>query len=359
MDSFNLKNSALTINEGIPQPPSINPGAARMLKKRPGRDWNVADLLQGIREGNIPMLAQAITLVESTLEKDREKARALISACLPFAGNSIRIGITGVPGVGKSTFIETFGKYLTSAGHKLAVLAIDPSSGKSKGSILGDKTRMETLSNDTRAFIRPSPSGGSLGGVARKTRESVILCEAAGFDTLFIETVGVGQSETVVHSMTDFFLLLMLTGAGDGLQGIKRGIMEMSDLLVIHKADGHNVKKAIQAQSLYQGALQLFPPSPSGWKPLVLTASSLKKTGMEKIYQTIQEYMELTKNNGFFYHKRAEQSVHWMKESIDDHLLSCFYNNPLIKNTLPDMEKKVKDGTLDSFSAASELLSLL
>lgn len=359
MDSSKHTDSALIVNEGIPQPPAINPKAARILKKRPGRDLSVSALLQGIRAGNIPILAQAITLVESTLEKDREKARELVSACLPYAGNSIRIGITGVPGVGKSTFIETFGKHLTAAGHKLAVLAIDPSSGKSKGSILGDKTRMETLANDPRAFIRPSPSGGSLGGVARKTRESVILCEAAGFDTLFIETVGVGQSETVVHSMTDFFLLLMLTGAGDGLQGIKRGIMEMSDLLVIHKADGNNVAKALQAQSLYQGALQLFPPSPSGWKPLALTASSLEKTGMDNIYQTIQEYMELTKDNGFFHNQRAEQSVHWMRESIDDHLLSCFYNNPLVKNTLPQVEKKVQEGTLDSFRAASELLDLL
>ena len=359
MDSPKNSNSALIVNKGIAQPPAINPRAFQILKKRPEKSLSTTALLEGIRNGSTPLLAQAITLVESTLEKDREKAGDLISACLPYSGNSIRIGITGVPGVGKSTFIETFGKHLTSVGHKLAVLAIDPSSGKTKGSILGDKTRMETLANDPRAFIRPSPSGGSLGGVARKTRESVILCEAAGFDTVFIETVGVGQSETAVHSMTDFFLLLMLTGAGDGLQGIKRGIMEMSDLLVIHKADGSNIEKAMQAKVLYQGALQLFPSSPSGWAPTVLTASSLENTGMEKIYTTIQEYMQLTKGNKFFYKQRAEQSVHWMRESVDDHLLTRFYNNPRIKNALPEMEKKVREGKTDSFSAASELLKLL
>ena len=349
-------DSALKVNQGVPQPPAINPKAREIIKKRRSRNLDVPALLEGIREGNTPILAQAITLIESTREEDRKKARELVSACLPLSGNSIRIGITGVPGVGKSTFIEAFGKYLTSSGHKLAVLAIDPSSEKTKGSILGDKTRMETLSNDPHAFIRPSPSGGSLGGVARKTRETVILCEAAGFDTIFIETVGVGQSETTVYSMTDFFLLLMLAGAGDALQGIKRGIMEISDLHVIHKADGNNVGKALQARSLYQGALQLFPPSASGWKPLALTASSLEETGLEKILETILDYMRLTKENGFFQKKRAEQAVYWMRESIDYHLLSQFYDNSHIKKILPEMEKKVREGLVDPFNAASELL---
>lgn len=351
-------DSALKVNQGVPQPPAINPRAREIIIKKRSRHLDVSACLDGIRNGNIPILAQAITLIESTKEEDRKKARELVSACLPASGNSVRIGITGVPGVGKSTFIEAFGKYITSSGHKLAVLAIDPSSERSKGSILGDKTRMETLSNDPHAFIRPTPSGGSLGGVARKTRETVILCEAAGFDIIFIETVGVGQSETAVHSMTDFFLLLMLAGAGDGLQGIKRGIMEMSDLLVIHKADGNNVEKALQARSLYQGALQLFPPAPSGWTPLALTASSLEETGLEKILETILNYVRLTEENGFFQKKRAEQAVYWMRESIDDYLLSRFYGNPHIKKVLPKMEKKVKEGLTDPFRAASELLKL-
>ena len=352
-------DSALKVNRGVPQPPDINPRAGDILKKRPGKKLDVPDFLDGIRNGDISILAQSITLIESTLEQDRRKARKLVSACLPLSGNSIRIGITGVPGVGKSTFIEAFGKHITSEGHKLAVLAIDPSSERSKGSILGDKTRMETLANNPMAFIRPSPSSGSLGGVARKTRETVILCEAAGFDTIFIETVGVGQSETAVHSMTDFFLLLMLSGAGDGLQGIKRGIMEMSDLLVIHKADGTNVEKALLAQSLYQGALDLFPPAPSGWKSPALTASSVEGTGLDKIAECIADYMKLTRENGYFRKKRSEQAVYWMRESIDDFLLSRFYGNTTIKKMLPEVERKVREGETDSFHAASELLNLL
>jgi LAO/AO transport system kinase len=352
-------DSALKVNKGIPRPPEVNPRAGDILKKKPAKTRDVSNYLDGIKKRDISILAQSITLIESTRPEDREKAHQLISACLPLSGHSVRIGITGVPGVGKSTFIETFGKHITDSGHRLAVLAIDPSSERSKGSILGDKTRMETLANNPRAFIRPSPSRGSLGGVARKTREAVLLCEAAGFDTIFIETVGVGQSETAVHSMTDFFLLLMLAGAGDGLQGIKRGIMEMSDLLVINKADGNNVEKALQARTLYQGALHLFPPSPSGWIPAALTASSVEGTGMEKILRSINAYMDLTRCNGYFHKKRAEQAVYWMRESINDHLVSSFYDNPCIKKALPVMEQKVKEGQTDSFRAASELLDLL
>ncbi len=352
-------DSALKVNKGIPRPPEVNPRAGDILKKRPAKTMDLSTYLDGIKNRDISMLAQSITLIESTRPEDREKAHELISACLPLSGNSVRIGITGVPGVGKSTFIETFGKHITDSGHRLAVLTIDPSSERSKGSILGDKTRMETLANNPHAFIRPSPSGGSLGGVARKTREAVLLCEAAGFDTIFIETVGVGQSETAVHSMTDFFLLLMLAGAGDGLQGIKRGIMEMSDLLVINKADGNNVEKALQARTLYQGALRLFPPSPSSWIPTALTASSMEGTGMEKILGSINSYMNLTRCNGYFHKKRAEQAVYWMRESINDYLVSRFYDNPRIKKALPVMEQKVKEGQTDSFRAASELLDLL
>ncbi len=352
-------DSALKVNKGIPQPPDINPRIRDIIKKRPGRSYDVPTYLKGIKNRDISILAQSITLIESTRGEDREKARELVSACLPLSGNSVRIGITGVPGVGKSTFIETFGKYIVDSGHRLAVLAIDPSSERSKGSILGDKTRMETLANNPCVFVRPSPSGGSLGGVARRTREAVLLCEAAGFDTIFIETVGVGQSETAVHSMTDFFLLLMLAGAGDGLQGIKRGIMEMSDLLVINKADGNNVKKALQAKTLYQGALHLFPPSPSGWIPSALTASSTEGTGMEEILESINKYMNLTRENGYFQKNRAQQAVFWMKESINNYLVSRFYDNTRIKEALPLMEEKVKKGQTDSFQAASELLKLL
>ncbi len=351
-------DSALTVNDGVPQPPIINPNVEQLLKKRQGKNYSLAQYIEGIREGNIPMLSQAITLTESTLPQDREKARALIAACNPLSGKSIRIGITGVPGVGKSTFIEAFGKYITALGHKLAVLAIDPSSERSKGSILGDKTRMEHLANNPKAFIRPSPSSGSLGGVARKTREAVILCEAAGFDVIFIETVGVGQSETTVHSMTDFFLLLMLSGAGDGLQGIKRGIMEMSDLLVIHKADGPNVDKAIQASLLYRGALHLFPAPPSGWTPTAVTASALEETGLQDILDLILDYMRLTKENGYFEHNRRRQAVYWMRESINENLLSRFYDNSKIAGVLEEYEQKVASGSLDSFKAAQELLKL-
>lgn len=350
--------SALKVNEGVPQPPIVNPNVDKLLKRRQGKNYTLDQYLDGIREGNIPILSQAITLTESTLAQDREKARALIAACDPLSGNSIRIGITGVPGVGKSTFIEAFGKYITDLGHKLAVLAIDPSSERSKGSILGDKTRMESLANNPSAFIRPSPNSGSLGGVARKTREAVILCEAAGFDVIFIETVGVGQSETAVHSMTDFFLLLMLSGAGDGLQGIKRGIMEMSDLLVIHKADGNNIDKATQAKVLYQGALHLFPATESGWTPTAVTASSVAHTGLKEILDIISDYIRLTKNNGFFQQNRRQQAVYWMQESINENLLNHFYDNPKIVAVLDHYREKVAKGEMDSFRAAQDLLNL-
>jgi LAO/AO transport system kinase len=285
-------------------------------------------------------------------------AREIITRCqeLSSANQSMRIGITGVPGAGKSTFIESFGNLVTAKGHKLAVLAIDPSSEKSKGSILGDKTRMETLCNNPDAFIRPSPSAGSLGGVARKTRETVLLCETAGYDVVFIETVGVGQSETAVHSMSDFFLLLMLSGAGDDLQGIKRGIMEMSDLIAITKADGNNVDKANMARALYANALHLFPPTESTWVPTALTSSSLEKKGLEEIWAKIEEYFNLVKGNGYYQKRRREQARFWMYESINESLKEMFYENPAIEKILPQYEDCVLDGKMDSFAAAGELL---
>ncbi|WP_372776275.1 methylmalonyl Co-A mutase-associated GTPase MeaB [Mangrovibacterium sp.] len=347
----------LNVNPGIERPDSFNENSIqRFLKSKKKNQLQVDDYVKGIREGNITILSKAVTLVESSKPAHQEIAQQIILKCLPFSGKSIRIGITGVPGVGKSTFIESTGKYITSLGHKLAVLAIDPSSERSKGSILGDKTRMEELSIDPNAYIRPSPSAGSLGGVARKTRETIILCEAAGFDVIFIETVGVGQSETVVHSMVDFFLLLMLSGAGDELQGIKRGIMEMADAITINKADGDNIDRAEMARVQYLNALHLFPPTDSGWKPKVLTCSAYKKIGIDRIWQTINDYLRQVNENGYFQFKRNEQAKFWMYETINDQLKSNFYQNQKIKQLLNTFENQVLGEQLSSFVAAKELL---
>src|SRR3989339_1322978 len=293
-------DSALKVNQGIEQPPVVNPYFDNFYSKKRTGLLSKDEYLKGILSGNTTILSQAITLVESSRNDHRAIAQNLISECLPHVVKSMRIGITGVPGAGKSTFIEAFGGLITAMGHKLAVLAIDPSSERSKGSILGDKTRMEELSIDKNAYIRPSPSSGSLGGVARKTRESMILCEAAGFDTIFIETVGVGQSETAVHSMVDFFLLLMLAGAGDELQGIKRGIMEMADGLAITKADGDNIHASNRAALEYRNALHLFPPTENGQVPKVLCISAREKSGLEELWATIGEFIHQVKSNGHF-----------------------------------------------------------
>lgn len=350
--------SALTVNDGVEQPPSVNDDSVKQFVKNKRKKISVQQYIDGIQEGNRTILSQAITLVESSLPAHTHLAQEIVEKCLPFSGKSLRIGITGVPGVGKSSFIETMGKYLTNSGRKLAVLAIDPSSEKTKGSILGDKTRMELLSADPNAFIRPSPSAGSLGGVARKTRETIILCEASGFDTIFIETVGVGQSETVVHSMVDFFLLLMLAGAGDELQGIKRGIMEMADTIAITKADGTNVRKAQLAATEYRNALHLFPKSASGWNPKVLLCSSLEGTGIPEVWDSIQEYTTLTESNNFFYDRRREQSKYWMYETIDESIRSHFYHHPMVEHELRELEEKVLEGKMGSFGAAKKLLQL-
>ena len=356
-DDYHNDGSALGIQDGVAHPPAVNPYLDRVPKRR--RGIQSADYyIDGIFRGDRTILSQAITLVESSLPEHREVANKIIAECQKHSARtqSMRIGITGVPGVGKSTFIEAFGGYITSQGHKLAVLAIDPSSERTKGSILGDKTRMETLCNDPNAFIRPSPSAGSLGGVARKTRETILLCEAAGFDVIFIETVGVGQSETAVHSMSDFFLLLMLSGAGDELQGIKRGIMEMSDLIAITKADGTNVDKATMAMALYRNALALFPPTESGWKPTALTSSAVTKEGLKDILEKIREYFALVKENGYYLKRRREQARFWMYESINEALKEMFYEDEQIAKLLPYYEEAVLKGELESFSAAGELL---
>jgi LAO/AO transport system kinase len=316
------------------------------------------DLVSGITSGNITALSRAITLVESTNLEHTKKANDVITACLPYANNAVRIGITGVPGVGKSTFIEAFGSHLTTQGKKVAVLAVDPSSSLSRGSILGDKTRMEDLVKDKNAFIRPSPSGNSLGGVARKTRESIILCEAAGFDTIIIETVGVGQSETAVHSMVDFFLLLKLAGAGDELQGIKRGIIEMADAIVINKADGDNLKAAKTAKVEFNRALHLYPEKESGWSPKVSLCSALKQEGIAQVWEMITDYIETTTTNLYFETNRNNQNKFWLLQTIEERLKSNFYNSAKIKAELSAQIKLVEAGKTTPFAAAEYLLEL-
>lgn len=348
----------LKVNEGIPQPDSVSDHSVKQFLTKSRKLLPVDDYVNGILNGDITRLSKAVTLVESSNTKHQEIAQQIITKCLPFSGNSIRVGITGVPGVGKSTFIEALGGNITANGGKLAVLAIDPSSERSKGSILGDKTRMEQLSGDKNAYIRPSPAAGSLGGVARKTRETIILCEAAGFNHIFIETVGVGQSETAVHSMTDFFLLLMLSGAGDELQGIKRGIMEMADLIAVNKADSNNLEKAKMARIQYNNAIHLFPKKESGWDPKVLLCSALGKTGIAEIWDEIESYRNQTVLNGYFNSKRNQQSIFWMHETIAEQLKRNFYDNSEIKSELAELEKKVLQKKISSFAAASLILKL-
>ncbi len=314
------------------------------------------EISKGILKGDIVQLSRAITLMESKLPQHRTIAHQILDTCLPHSGKSIRIGITGVPGVGKSTFIEAMGNYLTSIGKKLAVLAIDPSSQKQGGSILGDKTRMETLVNNPNVYIRPSPSKGALGGVAQQTRASILLCEAAGFDVVFVETVGVGQSETAVHSMVDFFLLLMLAGAGDELQGIKRGIMEMADAIVITKSDGDNVLNAKKAVRKYKNALHLFPPNTNGWVPDVVQCSSVSNEGIEEVWNIIDRFERHTKAKGFFEKNRNEQSKYWMYEKINEELKRRFYENEEVKKQLPELEEKVIQGELSPYTVAHLLL---
>lgn len=356
MNKEEKHRSALSVNRGVEQPPPVNPDSRRSFRTRQRDKIPVSSYVEGILKGDISILSQAITLVESSLPGHQEIAMELVDACLPHSARSVRIGITGVPGVGKSSFIESFGILLIDRGRKLAVLAVDPSSGVSRGSILGDKTRMEELSANSSAFIRPSPSGGSLGGVAKKTRESIILCEAAGYDTIFVETVGVGQSETAVHSMVDFFLLLMLAGAGDELQGIKRGIMEMADAIAITKADGNNMARAGIAMSQYQSALQLFPPPASGWVPRVHTCSSLTGEGLAEVGDTLTEYFELAQSNGYFDRKRREQALYWMHESIERQLQEGFYKDPDISGEIEKLSSDVIGGKMSSFLAAKILL---
>ncbi len=312
----------------------------------------------GILSSNRVMLSKAITLVESKLDSDNELAEKVLAGVLPHTGNSTRIGITGVPGAGKSTFIESFGKYLTAAGKKVAVLTIDPSSQKTKGSILGDKTRMEDLANDPKAYVRPSASGATLGGVHSKTRETMLLCEASGFEVIIIETVGVGQSETTVKGIVDFFLLLMLSGAGDELQGIKRGIMEMADLVAINKADGENIQASQLAQCEYKNALHMFPPNENGWYPKVITCSALNNTGIAAVWEIISRHKLMMQANGFFTSNRQQQNLHWLHDTIRDHLQNNFYNSDPVKSNIRLLEQAVEKEEIPAIVAAKELLHL-
>jgi len=316
------------------------------------------DYAKGILQGNRYMLSRAITLIESKRAQDQDLAYQVFEKILPYTGNSVRIGITGVPGVGKSSFIESFGKMLTNKGLKVAVLAIDPSSQRTGGSIMGDKTRMESLSNDPLAYVRPSPAGAALGGVARMTSECILLCEATGFEVIIVETVGVGQSEIEVRNMTDFFLLLMLAGAGDELQGIKKGIMENADLLAINKADGDNQMKARQARVVYQKALHWFPLSDSGLPVKVVTCSALENRGLENIFKVIQDFKEKTQENGRFQARRQSQNTYRMHRTIKAELERRFYEHPEIRQALTEKEQQAQVGELHAVNVARELLNL-
>jgi LAO/AO transport system kinase len=329
------------------------------LKNNLRERLSLSNYVNGIRNGDKVILAQAITLAESQLQSDEQLATELMESILPLSGHSIRLGITGSPGVGKSTFIETFGKYLTAQNKKVAVLAIDPSSTKTKGSILGDKTRMEELSKDALAFIRPTAANNMLGGVADRTREAILLCEAAGFEIIIIETVGVGQSETAVRNMVDFFLLLMLAGAGDELQGIKKGIMEMADGMVITKADGENQQKATQAQADFQHALHLFQLPESGWSPKVNTASALEKKGIGEVWKMIMDYHSFTQANGFFHKNRQEQKLFWFNENYELALKAIIVKNKAAQKLKIELEKQIVENKISPLQASKILLNTI
>ena len=350
------KKSALSVKKGIKDVKTVNEKSVSEFKKTKRKLLSTQEYFEGIKNGKITVLSRAITLIESSKPEHQKKAQEIIAKCLPLSGNSVRIGITGVPGAGKSTFIETFGMFLLEKGKKIAVLAIDPSSSRSGGSILGDKTRMEKLSAEKNAFIRPSPSAGSLGGVARKTAETIILCEAAGFDTVFVETVGVGQSEIAVNSMTDFFLLLTIAGAGDELQGIKRGITETADMIIVNKADGDNINNTTRTVAEYKNALHLFPLRESGLSPEVVAVSAYTGKGIPEVYDIIKKYLDCTKAGNYFFAKRRKQAKYRMYETIDEELKNRFYNNPKIAEKIKEIENLVLKGELSPYLAAKILL---
>ena len=320
------------------------------------KKMSVEEYVEGVKKGDRMILAKAITLIESNAPKDFDKAQRVLQALLPRTGHSLRIGITGVPGAGKSTFIEAFGQLLCQQGYKVAVLAVDPTSSITGGSILGDKTRMQKLSREPNCFIRPSPSGGTLGGVARKSRETMMLCEAAGCDVILVETVGVGQSETTVRSMVDFFMLVVLTGAGDDLQGIKKGIMELADAIVVNKADGDNLERAKVTQGEYERMVEFIRPATEGWKTHAYRCSALQKTGLLELWAVMREFEKVTKKSGAFENRRQRQIIAWVKTMIDEHLHNLFYEDPVIKGRLPEVRAAVLAGGVSPSQAVAELI---
>lgn len=347
--------SALSVAPGVKQPDQVSNSYVERMRALRRQEPSVEELVSGILHGDRTLLSRAITLVESSRFEHQKKAQEVIERCLPYSGKSVRLGITGVPGAGKSTVIESLGKMLTSHNHKVAVLAIDPSSERSRGSILGDKTRMEELSVDPNAFIRPSPSAGSLGGVARKTREIITLCEAAGFDVVIVETVGVGQSEVAAHSMVDFFLLLQLANTGDELQGIKRGIMEMADMIAINKCDIDPMKAELAATQ-FRNALHLFPMPDSQWMVKVMLCSAYTHQGVQELWNNVMEYVTFTKSNGYFYHKRQQQNLRILNETIENGLRDRFYNAPGMEERIAQVSKDILENKISAYAAADMLL---
>ena len=342
-------------HDGLPDAANRNCKASSPPKSPPAK-FSTDAYVKGILDSDRTMIGRAITLIESNAQPHQEQAQEVLKALMPHSGKSVRVGITGVPGAGKSTFIETLGTRLTGEGHRVAVMAVDPSSSLTKGSILGDKTRMEELGADPRAFIRPSPSGGTLGGVARKTRETMLVFEAAGYDVLLVETIGVGQSEITVRSMVDFFLLVLIAGAGDELQGLKKGVIEIADAILINKADGDNIRAANLARAEYERALHYLQPVTRGWKTGAFTASSTTGEGIEEIWKVVRRHRDITFANGEFRRRRQEQARDWLHSMVRERLRETFYRNPAISEILPDIEKQVMDGSLPATRAAWHLL---
>lgn len=350
-------SSKLHLDPGAPssgKAPAPAPRSAKPAARR--RALSVDDFVQGVRRGDRAVLGRAITLIESGAERHLQTAQQLLTAVMPDTGAAMRIGITGVPGVGKSTFIETLGCNLTAMGKRVAVLAVDPSSGRTGGSVLGDKTRMSRLSVDANAFIRPSPSAGTLGGVARKTRETMLICEAAGYDIVLVETVGVGQSETVVAEMTDFFLVLMLPGAGDELQGIKRGVIEIADMIAVNKADGDNLSRARRAAQDYANALHYMQPAHPDWRPPVITCSARENQGLDELWEKIESHNQRMHANGAWAARRREQMRTWMWSMVDDRLKVMLKSSPAVRSILADVERKVEAGELPPTVGALRIL---